>query len=211
VWNDDAAVALLHADESSSFRALTVPWVNVFATLRAARAAKIVTPRQQRDVLAAAESIFYQSRTWRRVLDLLPWPTAAFAHFVSTRAADLKADDARFALRHVAKLRLPHRAPQPAGLSSFVRRSRLAAGSLEGADAGVRTLLLADFARQAGLSPEPARLAHWRATLRVKSADLKESWAEALALEELVLSAPERFVADGPSRVEGAALSKARR
>jgi hypothetical protein len=75
----------------------------------------------------------------------------------------------------------------------------------------VKTLLLADFARQAGLTADPERVAHFRRALKVTSADLRESWAEALALEELVLSAPERFVPDGPSRDEGAALTYARR
>jgi len=250
VWNDDAAVALLHGDAASDYRPLTMPWVNVFATLRAARVAKVITAKQQREALAVAESIFYQSRTWRGLLAALPFS----ARLEAFAPVDLKARDARFALEHVSALSLQRRAPMASRLSSFVRRSRLGplpdavlkvrgssrvnspssaplpdplprggegtfvardrqqpVESLPRGGEGVKTLLLADFARQAGLTADPERVAHFRRALKVTSADLRESWAEALALEELVLSAPERFVPDGPSRDEGAALTHARR
>ena len=59
-------------------------------------------------------------------------------------------------------------------------------------------------------TPEPERITWWRQKLSGPFAgDQLASWAEALALEELVLLAPERFVSDGPSHLEGAALLKA--
>jgi hypothetical protein len=99
---------------------------------------------------------------------------------------------------------------------------------------GVRTLLLADLARAEGQVADSARVAAWRKKLRAEpAADLREAWAEALALEEqasgtlgdfasragirgrslesMVLSAPERFVSDGPSALEGSALRRALR
>ena len=79
-----------------------------------------------------------------------------------------------------------------------------------GSDEGVRTLLIADFARQAGLVAPPAQVRRWLGQLSGRFApDQMATWAEALALEELVLSAPEHFVADGPSQLEGAALTSA--
>ncbi len=212
-WNDDAAVALLHADEASRFRALTVPWVNVWATARAARRARVLTPSRAAQLVEVAESIFYQSRTWSRVLAAVPWPDEVrqrFAQFLPQGQVDLKAQDARECLAHVAGVRLRGRVPRASRLSSFVRRTRLARGDERGADEGVRTLLLADFARQAGITPDPARVRHWRGALTTPAADQREAWAEALALEEMILITPERFVPDGPSRFEGAALMRAR-
>ena len=202
-WNDDAFVALLHADAEHQFKPLTLPWVNVWATARAAR----LSPKHSRELCAVAEAQFYQSRTWRSVLDALGWGEA-LRNRVLAASVDLKADDARACLKAAAKARggLEVTGGQ---FSSFVRRARLAGQGVKAtrSDAGVRTLLLADFARQARVVPEPSRVAWWRARLGGRfAADQLERWAEALALEELILSAPERFVPDGPSHLEGAAL-----
>lgn len=211
-WNDDAAVALLHADAEQGYRALTVPWVNVFATAREAQRRRVLSAPQARALCAEAARQFYQSRTWTSVFEALGWSAALRAEVLAARV-DLKAADAREALRRLARVRRRRGAASSATLSSFVRRSRLPrARPTADADVGVKTLLLADFARQAGLTPEPARVRAWRRTLSGPFApDQLEAWAEALALEELVLRAPERFVADGPSRLEGAALQQARR
>lgn len=215
-WNDDAHVALLHADADAGYRALTVPWVTCWAVAQAARRARVLTPREARSLCAVAEGVFYQRRTWAELAAALPWPRArvsALLDFVRREKVDPKAADARACLAHVAAARLPERAPRAARFSSFVRRARLAPplpGSGEGR-AGVRTLLLAEFARLAGLEAPPGAVAAWRERLRPGAADQREAWAEALALEALVLEAPEYFVADGPSLGEGAALDRARR
>ena len=74
----------------------------------------------------------------------------------------------------------------------------------------MRTLLLADFARQAGLVADPKAVARWLKRLSGPfAADQLASWAESLALEDLVLAAPEHFLPDGPSQLEGAALQAA--
>lgn len=211
-WNDDAAVALLHGDASHGYRALTVPWVNVWATAQAARRARVLRPSEAEALARHAEGIFYQRRTWPEVLAGLRWPRARVERlraFVRTSAVDLKAADARACLRRVARARLRPRAPTPARLSSFVRRVRLPLEGGRAGQAGVRTLLLAEFARLAGIEAEPSAVAGWASRLRGGAADQRAAWAEALALEALVLSAPERFVADGPSLAEGAALERA--
>lgn len=211
-WNDDAAVTLLHGDESSDYRALTVPWVNVFATAREARRRRVLTPREATALVTEAERQFYQARTWRSLFEALGWGEPRRAAVLAARV-DLKAADAGAALSTVARLAPRAAKASPLTFSSFVRRSRLPAPTrgIESSD-GVRTLLLADFARQAGLTADPRRVRAHRARLNGPFAlDQLEAWAEALALEELVLSAPERFVADGPSHAEGAALLRALR
>lgn len=215
-WNDDAHVALLHADAELGYRAMTVPWVTCWAVAEAARRARVLTPRQARELCAVAEGVFYQRRTWAELGAALPWPRArvtTLLDFVRREKVDPKAADARACLAHVASARLPERAPRASRFSSFVRRARLGPplpGKEEGGD-GVRTLLLAEFARLAGLEASPGAVAAWRERLEVGPADQREAWAEALALEALVLEAPEYFVADGPSVGEGAALERARR
>lgn len=210
VWNDDAAVALLHGDAGDGFRPLSVPWVNVWATAQALKSS--LGAREAKRLCVVAESLFYQSRTWPRLFEAMGW-SAARRDEVRSRLVDLKADDARAALRHVAGLRLVKRAAQPSALSSFVRRSRLKGQGVAdaGGREGVKTLLLAQFAQLAGIEPDDALVAKHRRSLRGRfGADQLEAWAVALALEALVLAAPERFVSDGPSSLEGSALLRAR-
>jgi hypothetical protein len=211
-WNDDAAVALLHADASHDYRALTIPWVNVFATTRAAQREGVLTARQARALVTEAQAQFYQSRTWASLFAALKWDRRLTGQVLAARV-DLKAEDARACLSAAAASSPADRQPTSLQLSSFVRRARLPARKVDRtADAGVKTLLLADFARQAGIAPEPTHVAAWRAKLTGPFAeDQLMAWAEALALEEVVLTSPEQFVADGPSHLEGAALLAALR
>jgi hypothetical protein len=212
LWNDDAHVALLHADQSHGFRPLTLAYVNVWATARAARKAKVLSATRAAQLTQVAESMFYQSRTWASVFAALAWPNSVqtrLQQFIHFNPIDLKADDARACLKLVASTRLRAFQPQPSRLSSFVRRSRFSSGVPAQADEGVRRLLLAEFGRHSGLSADAARVGHWRSRLAVDAADVRETWAESLALEEMILACPERFVPDGPSRAEGAALMRA--
>lgn len=212
-WNDDAAVALLHADREHDYRGLTVPWVNVWATAQAARRAGILSLRQAQALCHEAEGQFYQTRTWQTVFDGLGW-NDGLRKRVLVRAVNLKAVDAAVCLQTVAKKRsrAALRLPQASRFSSFVRRTRLKAHSedFRGWEQGVKTLLLADFARQAQVEPDEQLVAAWRARLAGPfGADQLEEWAQALALEEMVLMEPTGFISDGPSRLEGAALAKA--
>lgn len=210
-WNDDAHVALLHGDEESGFRPLSVPWVNVWATVQRAVKRKTLTAAEGRDLCARAEALFYQSRTWDRVVRSLPWPERRLAvvrKLVTRSVVDLKAADARACLQWIA--RRPRHAPvtrRSSTFSSFVRRSRLPPVVASAPwEEGVRVLLLADFARQAGIEPPEDLVERFKAALPSGAPDQRRRWAEALALDALVLTAPERFVSDGPSREEGAAL-----
>ncbi|MBL8919086.1 MAG: TfuA-like protein [Myxococcaceae bacterium] len=215
--SDDADVVLLHGDAESGYRPLTVPLVNVEASVAAAKARRVVSAGEARTLLAEARSTFFKRRTWRALVGRLPAPRrAGLLAWLKANAVDQKALDARQALRVAA--RLSKRKPRPVRaipLSSFVRRTRLedAHGNtlawlktLPDADAlakqGLRRLLLASFARAAGLTVPRAAL-----EVRVHGAvDEAVADAEVEALEALVLSAPERFVGDGPSWEEGLVL-----
>lgn len=208
-WNDDAAVALVHGDASQSFRALSVPWVNVWATARAAKT--LLGAKESRRLCDVAESIFYQARTWPRLFEAMGW-SPELREKVKALTVDLKADDARLALTHVAKLKPTKRDARATEFSSFVRRARLAAQGVSLADGrdGVKTLLLAHFAQLGGIAPDAELVERHRRRLAGRfGEDQLTTWARALALEDLVLMAPERFVSDGPSFIEGSALMRA--
>lgn len=216
---DDADVALLHGDAESGYRPMTVPLVNVEATAAQAVRRKVFSASEGRALARLARAQFYKSRTWRSLVQAMPrWSEdrrQAVVAWLRANAVDLKAQDARRALSVAATLRA--RPPRPArvvALSSFVRRRRLldAHGEvlaglerLPDADAlakqGLRRLLLASFAKAAGLTVPPGPEAGRGLAVDEALAD-----AEVLALEALVLSAPERFVGDGPSWLEGLAL-----
>ena len=136
---DDSEVALLHADREHGYRPLTVPLVNV------RWAASQLLPRKQAGrVIDACGRIFYQDRTWPRVLEHVP--PRLHEKF---RALDLKADDARLVLEAAAAAKVP-RAPHPRWPppSSLVRRMRDPRPPRD-----LRRALLAGWAREWGLDP----------------------------------------------------------
>ncbi len=224
---DDGDVAVLHADASRGSQALTVPLVNVIATLDAAKRSKVLTLKQAASVLAIASGLFFQDRRWPTVLAKCPPAIRATlsAWLDAGHEVDQKALDARTCLA-TAKTFIDSAAHGPASrpfaASSFVRRRRLTdvhraplerlsrrsdARTLE-AD-GTRRLLLAAFAKAGGLEVTAAERAEARRALAPAeglAADELEFIAEIVALEAKVLAHPERFVADGPSRLEGLAL-----
>jgi hypothetical protein len=223
---DDGEVALLHADAAQGYRPLTVPLVNVRATVAAALSARALTPAEARRLLTLAEETSYLDRRWRPLVTAaLRGPRGpAFSRWLETHAVDQKALDARATLAACAAalatgaVTLPARAFTP---SSFVRRRRLrdAHGSLMErlearpearalAQAGTRRLLLARFAEAAGFEPSEEALARALKALPTRglSEDQRRTAAEVLVLEAMVLEAPERFVADGPALEEGLAL-----
>lgn len=267
-WNDDAAVALVHGDEAQGFRPLSVPWVNVWATAQALK--RRLGAREAQRLCDVADAMFYQSRTWPRLFDAMGW-SADVRALVKAGVVDLKADDARLALRTLAARPTKRRQPRAVTLSSFVRRARLVGQGVTDVPSndGVKTLLLAELARLDGVKATRGAVERARGLLSGRfGADQLASWADAIAvtevvlsraapglsaaqrmtwclgtwaaragiepddeavqrhahtaptgdpewprlaaLAELVLRAPDRFVSDGPSSLEGTALLRAR-
>ena len=224
---DDSEVALLHADAEHGFRPLTVPLVNVRYAAEAARRRGALTLRDERALLAAAEAIFYQERTWPAVLaraDLGGATRARWERFARRGLPDLKAEDARACLRAARRLPRPRAVQVVRPVSAAVRRARLLqagrlrTGPRELAEAGLRRLLLAAFARALGLvatgSDRAAAERRWLAgrargpflaRMGLDDAEARRV-CETLALEKLALDHAERLVPDGPSLLEGLAL-----
>jgi hypothetical protein len=174
---DDAEVALLHADREHGYRPLTVPLVNVRHAARLAVAAGALRRAEAARLVTAAARIFYQDRTWPRVLKPLPAPThARFQAFAAAGLPDLKAEDARACLRAAADWLRAGIPPPPLELPpapAHARRRRLEATS-------------------ARPPPLPRQLlASWARSLGLKAVDDG-------ALEALVLRHAHRMVPDGP-------------
>jgi len=65
---DDADVALLHGPEELGYPALTVPLVNVIATLDAVHGIGRLSSNQREMLEASARRIFFKERTWEKVV-----------------------------------------------------------------------------------------------------------------------------------------------
>ncbi len=136
VVEDDGEVALLHAGREHGFRPLTVPLVDVRAAVLAAVAGGRCTGREGRRLLAAAEGIYYQARTWPEVLAAARLPAARRTQLAAwlPRAPSQKAEDARATIAAAAAYVAARRAGAPAPpsptlppLPSHARRLRLSA------------------------------------------------------------------------------------
>jgi hypothetical protein len=92
----DDEVALVHAGAERGWRPLSVPLVDVRATLCAARRARIVDARDARAMLRAAGAVHYIDRQWpdafRAIAD--PGRRAAFEAWLRTGAVSQKRIDA---------------------------------------------------------------------------------------------------------------------
>jgi len=161
----DDEVALLHAGAADRFRPLTVPLVDVRRAVAEARAAGLVTARQATGLVAAATALFYQDRSWGRLVEAtrLPAATAAALRRFLPGAPSQKAEDAAATLaaalawararRAGAPPPAPPRRPPP---PTQARRLALDASRARLGDAEVsgRDVLAALAAR-----PEAGRLA----------------------------------------------------
>ena len=137
---DDSEVALLHADEEHGFRPLSVPLVNVRHAAREAERARVLEAPEASALVDAAVGLFYQERTWPRLLKAVAWTPDTRARWTAWTApglVDLKREDALACLDAAAAF-LASGAPPPARAktspappSSYVRRRRLVEGLSE--------------------------------------------------------------------------------
>lgn len=92
---DDADVALLHAPPELGGGALTLPMVNIRATLNALSRSGKLRPEEAERLIAAASAIHFKERTWRRIFsgcDTATMPgdaeTLAAAHYIDQKRLD---------------------------------------------------------------------------------------------------------------------------
>lgn len=230
-WNDDDAVALLHARAEHDFRPLTVPWVTAEDAVAQARRAKVLKPAQASQLLVAAKATHFHERHWPAMYRAAKWPAQLAAEFESWKRAqydDIKARDARACLDAAvafARSGAVSTAPRVEAFSSRVREARLLAvdraklkakarapAGAEETKAGLRTLLLAGWARGLGLKAPAESTRAYEAALRktVRDGAERVRLAEIFALEAWVLENAHQMWADGPRQLEGLALEQVR-
>jgi hypothetical protein len=110
--DDDAAVALLHADAESDFAPLTIPLVNAEHAIEAALERKVLNAEEARQARASASRLHYQDRRWPEIFDGAKLSDAArerWNAFADLGLPDLKADDARLCVRESAQAALAQR------------------------------------------------------------------------------------------------------
>jgi hypothetical protein len=96
----DDEVALIHALGDHGWRALSVPLVNVRATLCRALRLQVLRPSEARDVHLSAKSMHYSDRCWTSVLAALPsGRLAGFRTWVRDGSVDQKRSDALSCVR----------------------------------------------------------------------------------------------------------------
>ncbi|MFN3547158.1 MAG: TfuA-like protein [Mesorhizobium sp.] len=69
---DDDEVALIHGPEEIGYVRLSEPMVNIRATLEAAARGGVIDAAMRRQLVDDAKSLFYQDRTWDRLVEALP-------------------------------------------------------------------------------------------------------------------------------------------
>jgi hypothetical protein len=182
---DDSEVALLHADAEHGFRPLTVPLVNVRHAARLAERARVLRPEEARALVETAVGLFYQDRTWPRVLKAVegswrPETRARWEAWAAGGLEDLKREDARACLLAAGDFVasgapvLARGGTGRAPPSSHVRRRRLVEG-LSMTEAGpVSSGEVLGVLREAPEAPELAEAGLRRALLA--------GWARSLGL-----------------------------
>jgi hypothetical protein len=92
----DDEVCLSHGPKSQGYRQLSLPLVNVRASLKAAQ---VETQRAQ-EIIEAAQDIFYPDRTWKRLFDLCESPSEEQKQILDCEL-DIKAADALHLCYHI--------------------------------------------------------------------------------------------------------------
>ena len=66
---DDADVALLHGPQEANYVAVTLPLVNVNATLALCRRRDLISAGEERSIAQRASALFFKVRTWAAIVE----------------------------------------------------------------------------------------------------------------------------------------------
>jgi hypothetical protein len=97
----DDEVCLAHGDESTGYRALSVPMVNIRASVLAAQ----IPAERKREILDFAKGLFYPDRVWQTIFSACELTQSERAEILSAEV-DLKAADAMQACYALASLQV---------------------------------------------------------------------------------------------------------
>jgi len=100
---DDADVALLHGPAELGYPPLSVPLVNVDATIRAATGQGIIGEDEALRLSRAARRLFFKDRTWRRVAEASDMDMGQVRSLVAKAWTNQKRQDAIELMRAIAE------------------------------------------------------------------------------------------------------------
>ncbi|AYG69870.1 MULTISPECIES: TfuA-like protein [unclassified Rhizobium] len=106
---EDADVALLHGPAELGYPTLSVPLVNIDATLEAAIGQDIIGRQEALQLSQAARRVFFKDRTWKRVAEAADMDTEQVRALVAKAWTDQKRLDAIELMRAIAKAPLQGR------------------------------------------------------------------------------------------------------
>ncbi|ASY72152.1 antibiotic resistance protein [Sinorhizobium fredii USDA 205] len=109
---DDSEVALLHAPAELGYAALTVPLVNLHATLRHLTEKNRLTASDAADIAAVAAGLFYKERTWNAILCRAGLSPRIDAAMLRTEYVDQKRIDALELFEALRRMPAERCAPQ---------------------------------------------------------------------------------------------------
>lgn len=124
----DDEVALLHGDAHHDYRPLSLPLVNVRATLAATTRQRLLESDAARRLLTAAVALPFTERTWTTLCQKAAVPTATAA-VLRAHTADLKAADTQRCLRWAARNPPTTRRDDPWWAPAFRQNQRYHADS----------------------------------------------------------------------------------
>lgn len=104
---EDADVALLHGPAEMNYPAVTVPMVNVEATLARAVALSLLSKAAAEDLIACARAIFYKERSWRTIIATAAFGWDNFSPILQAAAVDQKRLDALALVQALAQADCP--------------------------------------------------------------------------------------------------------
>jgi hypothetical protein len=189
---DDDEVAVLHGPAETGYVALSEPLVNIRATLEEAERTGIVSPETRAALTGHARDLFYQERSWERLLATASVATDAvqrLREWLATGRVDQKQRDARAMIETMRDFLAGDPGPlRPAFKFEWTDMWEIATGSIaaRGADVSDGSESLADWVldelRLDAAAFEPVRQ---RALLRALVRD--GSASRALAIEPSAL------------------------
>ncbi|TCN31507.1 TfuA-like protein [Sinorhizobium americanum] len=110
---DDSDVALLHAPEELGYAPLTVPLVNLRATLRSLGEQHLLSAADAARIADAGASLFYKERTWAAIFARAGLASGVVAAMLRANYVDQKRIDALFLLDALQRMPAEKRAPPP--------------------------------------------------------------------------------------------------
>jgi hypothetical protein len=98
---DDADVALLYGPAELNYPPISLPMVNVDATLQQASDLGLISPDQQKAISSAAREVFFKDRTWKQIAQAADLDRTIMDEIVKNAYIDQKRADALALLKEI--------------------------------------------------------------------------------------------------------------